>query len=158
MPYLISTCQQIMFSRLIDNQKSNSCAKSSESYCSCMSATAAKIHCADVDHERRATTRQMTSVGPNEKTGSLHFGNDEYKHLIGRYIIHRPAGDPIQIKDIVYEPDKVYQMTDGQAGNAYRICFVEIKNEFSFRHFQEVIKNYGYLVPIINSGIPVTID
>ena len=69
---------------------------------------------------------------------SLHFGPDEYKHLIGHKL-----GD-LLIQNIQYEPDNVYNMTDGHAGNPHLLTLSDGKT-FQFRNFQEAVDKYGDL-------------
>jgi hypothetical protein len=69
-----------------------------------------------------------------------HFGNDEYKHLIGGTL------DNVIIKDIIYNPDDVYMATDGHAGKPY-LLMLNNGISFQFRQFQEVIHKYGNFIP-----------
>jgi len=69
---------------------------------------------------------------------TYHFGENEYKHLIGRKI-----GDCV-IKNIEYSPDEIYINNDGYFGNAYLLVLSNDVN-FQFREFQEVINKYGCL-------------
>lgn len=69
---------------------------------------------------------------------SYHFGNNEYKHLIGKKI-----GDYV-IKNIEYNPDDIYKMTDGFSGKPYLLILCN-NDTFQFRQFQEIINKYGDL-------------
>jgi hypothetical protein len=69
---------------------------------------------------------------------TYHFGENEYKHLIGRKI-----GD-FFIKNIEYSPDEIYIHNDGYLGNAY-LLVLSNDVKFQFRQFQEVIDKYGCL-------------
>jgi hypothetical protein len=66
---------------------------------------------------------------------TYHFGNNEYKHFIGRKI-----GD-LLIINIEYIPDDVYIMTDGNSGKPY-LLVLSNGDTFQFRQFQEVINKY----------------
>lgn len=76
-----------------------------------------------------------------------HYGNDEYKHLEGRTLMD-DSGKTLVIFKIVYAPDSLYRMTDGHAGNAYRVFFEESDETLGFRHFSSVVEKYGKLVPL----------
>jgi hypothetical protein len=69
-----------------------------------------------------------------------HFGDNEYKHLVGGTI------NNVLIKDIEYSPDDVYRMTDGHAGKPY-LLVLHNGITFQFRQFQEVINKYGDFIP-----------
>jgi hypothetical protein len=80
----------------------------------------------------------------------IHFGNDEYKYLVGKTLL---SSDNVcrVIQEIRYSPDSRYHLTDGYAGNAYCISLMvagsdEIES-LHFRHFIEVVKKYGELYP-----------
>lgn len=72
-----------------------------------------------------------------------HFGDDEYKHLIGGTI------NCVLIKNIDYSPDNVYMMTDGHAGKPY-LLILDNGTTFQFRQFQEVIDKFGKFVQVKN--------
>ena len=76
-----------------------------------------------------------------------HYGNDEYKHLEGRTLMDA-SGKTLIIDKIISAQDSVYRMTDGHAGNAYRVSFAESNETFDFRHFASVVEKYGKLVPL----------
>ena len=64
-----------------------------------------------------------------------HYGNNEYKHLIGIKI-----GDFI-IKNIEYKPDNEYLINDGYTGKPYILILCN-EQTFQFRQFQEVINKF----------------
>ena len=67
---------------------------------------------------------------------SYHFGDNEYNHLIGGTV------NDVLIKNIEYNPDNIYMMTDGHAGKPY-LLILSNGFTFQFRQFQEVINEYG---------------
>jgi hypothetical protein len=69
---------------------------------------------------------------------SYHFSGTEYNHLIGQKIGN------LVIKNIEYNPDNLYSMTDGHSGKPY-LLILSNRNTFRFRQFQEVINKYGNL-------------
>lgn len=68
----------------------------------------------------------------------LHFGINEYNHLIGLKI------DDLFINNIEYLPDTIYTLTDGNYGKPYLLIFSNGET-FQFRQFQEVINKFGNL-------------
>lgn len=68
----------------------------------------------------------------------LHFGNSEYKHLIGKKI------GGLTILNIEDSPDEAYINTDGYFGNAYLITLSNLET-LHFRYFEEVVAIYGEL-------------
>jgi hypothetical protein len=69
-----------------------------------------------------------------------HFGNNEYRHLVGGTV------NGLLIQNIEYSPDDVYRNTDGHAGKPY-LLFLDNGITFQFRQFQEVIDKYGEFTP-----------
>jgi hypothetical protein len=67
-----------------------------------------------------------------------HYGDNEYKHLIGQKI------GEFLIKNIEYLPDNDYIINDGYIGNPY-LLILDNEDTFQFRQFQEVINKYGCL-------------
>ena len=54
----------------------------------------------------------------------MHFGPNDYNHLIGYHFVDSD-GTHITIISIDYQPDNIYRMTDGHAGNMF---FVKLDN------------------------------
>ena len=81
---------------------------------------------------------------------SNHFGNNEYYHLVGRILIDSSNNCRV-IQGMHEERDSVYNMTDGRAGNAYRVYLMVAGSDemesLHFRHFKEVVRKYGELQP-----------
>jgi len=86
---------------------------------------------------------------------TLHYGDNEYAHLIGRRLQNTITGEFLVIKDIVYDPSEVYKMTDGHAGDAYRVFFVDADETFHFRHFKEVVAKYGELAVVVAHTVSI---
>jgi hypothetical protein len=72
---------------------------------------------------------------------SYHFGNNEYRHLIGKKMI-RTDNKVVVIKDIYSDPDEIYSVTDGNAGNAYTIVF-DNQDKIQFRSIWQILEKYG---------------
>ena len=79
---------------------------------------------------------------------TYHFGNNEYYNLVGKSLVDSSGVIRI-IQKICEEHDSLYNMTDGYAGNAYRIYLMVAGNDemesLHFRNFIEVIEKYGEL-------------
>lgn len=81
---------------------------------------------------------------------TYHFGNNEYYHLVGRVLIDQHNVCRV-IQGMIEERDSIYRLTDGHAGNAYRVYLMaagtdEIES-LHFRNFKEVVRKYGELQP-----------
>jgi hypothetical protein len=81
---------------------------------------------------------------------SIHYGNNEYYHLVGRVLIDQNNVCRV-IQGIREDRDSIYNMTDGHAGNAYRVYLMAAGSDemesLHFRHFKEVVRKYGELQP-----------
>jgi hypothetical protein len=81
---------------------------------------------------------------------SIHYGNNEYYHLVGKVLVDQNNVCRV-IQGIREERDNIYNMTDGHAGNAYRVYLMATGSDemesLHFRHFKEVVRKYGELQP-----------
>jgi len=79
---------------------------------------------------------------------SIHYGNNEYYHLVGKVLIDQNNVCRV-IQGLQEEHDSVYRFTDGIAGNAYRVYLMVAGSDemesLHFRHFKEVVRKYGEL-------------
>jgi hypothetical protein len=72
----------------------------------------------------------------------IHYGNNEYQHLIGKQIKKKES--ILTIVTIYSNPDEVYINNDGYAGNAYTIVFSN-NETMNFRYMIDVLEKYGEL-------------
>ena len=109
----------------------------------------------------------------------IHYGGNEYTHLVGRQLLNKTTGITYTIQNIIEHHNSIYcrttelgtsagvsygegvsshnnMLTDIHAGNAYCIYIGTIDNTetFHFRHFAEVVKKYGDLVALSGRRIP----
>ncbi len=71
----------------------------------------------------------------------MHFGPDDYAYLIGYQFVDSNYTH-ITINSIEFDPDDIYFMTDGRAGNMF---FVKLSNgkNYHIRNINEVFDIYG---------------
>ena len=83
-------------------------------------------------------------------TMNLHYGNNEYYHLVGKVLIDQNNVCRV-IQGMREDRDIVYKMTDGHSGNAYRVYLMVAGSDemesLHFRNFKEVVRKYGELQP-----------
>lgn len=81
---------------------------------------------------------------------SIHYGKNEYYHLVGKVLIDQNNVCRV-IQGMIEEHDATYRLTDGHAGNAYRVYLMmagsDEMEDLHFRHFKEVVAKYGELQP-----------
>lgn len=92
---------------------------------------------------------------------SIQCSSSEYAHLVGSVLINKTTGIKYSIQQMVEEHDRIYNMTEGRAGKAFRVYVSivpglgsteskdadcdDVIETFHFRHFEEVVKQYGEL-------------
>jgi len=80
---------------------------------------------------------------------SIHYGNNEYYHLVGRTLVDQNNVCRV-IQGMIEEHDATYRLTDGHAGKAYRVYLMMAGSDemesLHFRHFKEVVAKYGELM------------
>ena len=109
----------------------------------------------------------------------IYNSSNEYDHLVGRQLYHKPTGIKYTIQKITEYGDSTYRRTstarcnsgvretstarcnsetDNHAGNAYCIYIgtgtTDNIETFHFRHFSDVVQKYGELVAVSTRRIP----
>lgn len=70
----------------------------------------------------------------------MHFGPKDYAYLLGYQFVD--SNYRITIDSIEFDPDDIYCMTDGRAGNIFLIKLSNGKN-YHIRNINELFDIYG---------------